>query len=65
MKQRMVFALRVLGCVLCGAGMVFFLLPLLRHGFALGSVFGECVCLLGLLLLLGLADDRKEEKQGG
>lgn len=52
MKQRMVFALRVLGCVLCGAGMVFFLLPLLRHGFALGSVFGECVCLLGLLLLL-------------
>ena len=44
--------LRAVGCVLCVGGMVFFLLPLLRGGFGLGAVFGLCVCLLGLLLLV-------------
>ena len=32
--------------------MAYFLLPLLRGGFGLGAVFGLCVCLLGLLLLV-------------
>ena len=44
--------LRAVGCVLCVGGMAYFLLPLLRGGFGLGAVFGLCVCLLGLLLLV-------------
>mgnify|MGYP005781527679 FL=1 len=44
--------LRIIGCVLCGAGCVFFLLPVFRGGFNLGAGFGMFVCLLGLVLLL-------------
>lgn len=44
--------LRAVGCVFCVGGMAYFLLPLLRGGFGLGAVFGLCVCLLGLLLLV-------------
>ena len=43
---------RILGLVLCGAGYVWFLLPLLRGGFRLGAVFGLAVCALGALLLV-------------
>ena len=43
---------RILGLVLCGAGCVWFLLPLLRGGFRLGAVFGLAVCALGALLLV-------------
>lgn len=43
---------RFVGCVLCGVGCVFFLLPVLKGGFGLGALFGECVCLLGLVILL-------------
>lgn len=46
------FILKLLGCVLCGAGCIWFLLPAFRGGFRLGAVFGLCVCLLGLTLLL-------------
>ena len=35
---------RILGLVLCGAGCVWFLLPLLRGGFRLGAGFGLAVC---------------------
>ena len=50
--KRVLFWLRILGCVLCGAGCLFFLLPVFRRGFALGAGFGMFVCLLGLALLL-------------
>lgn len=43
---------RILGLVLCGAGCVWFLLPLLRGGFRLGAVFGLAVCAWGALLLV-------------
>lgn len=59
-RVRLIF--RIAGCVLCGAGCVFFLLPLLRQGFGLGAAFGECVCLLGLLILLFYG---KLSRQGG
>lgn len=59
-RVRLIF--RIAGCVLCGAGCVFFLLPLLRRGFGLGAAFGECVCLLGLLILLSYG---KLSRQGG
>lgn len=41
------------GCVLCAAGCVWFLLPVLHGGFQLGAAFGLGVCALGLALLLG------------
>ena len=50
--KRVLFVLRMAGCVLCGAGCVFFLLPVFRGGFNLGAGFGMFVCLLGLALLL-------------
>lgn len=50
--KRVLFVLRMAGCVLCGAGYVFFLLPVFRGGFNLGAGFGMFVCLLGLALLL-------------
>ncbi len=43
-------------------GLCIFLLPLLRQGFGLGAAFGECVCLLGLLILLFYG---KLSRQGG
>lgn len=43
---------RVLGCTACGAGCLWFLLPLFRGGFRLGAAFGLGVCAFGLLLLL-------------
>lgn len=46
------FILKIVGCVLCAAGCIWFLLPVLHGGFRLGAVFGLCVCLLGLALLL-------------
>lgn len=45
--------LRVIGCAACGAGAVWFLLPLLHGGFRLGAGFGVCVCGLGIALLTG------------
>ena len=62
MREKLLAALRALGCVLSVGGVVFFLLPLLRRGFALGSTFGICVCLCGLLLLLFFG---KLSRQGG
>lgn len=50
--KRVLFVLRMAGCVLCGVGCVFFLLPVFRGGFNLGAGFGMFVCLLGLALLL-------------
>jgi len=44
--------LKILGCVLCGAGCIWFLLPIAHGGFRLGAAFGLCVCGLGLALLL-------------
>lgn len=44
--------LKCIGCALCAAGIIWFLLPLLRGGFRLGAAFGAFVCLLGLGLLL-------------
>ena len=44
--------MRILRSVLCAAGCLWFLLPILHGGFRLGAVFGLCVCALGLLLLL-------------
>lgn len=40
------------GRFLCLGGCLWFLLPFLHGGFALGSAFGFCVCLLGFFLLL-------------
>ncbi len=40
-----------IGKLLCLAGCVWFLLPVLHGGFALGAAFGFCVCILGFLLL--------------
>lgn len=60
--KRVVFALRVVCCVLCGAGCVFFFLPVFRGGFNLGAGFGEFVCLLGLGLLLFFG---KLSREGG
>ncbi len=48
-KVRLV--LKRIGQGLCLAGCVWFLLPFLHGGFALGAVFGLCVCLLGFGLL--------------
>lgn len=60
--KRVLFVLRMAGCVLCGAGCVFFLLPVFRGGFNLGAGFGMFVCLLGLALLLFFA---KISRKGG
>lgn len=60
--KRVLRVLRVLGCVLCGAGCVFFLLPVLRLGFSLGAAFGLFVCVVGLCLLLFF---RRLSQQGG
>ncbi len=38
--------------MLCAAGCIWFLLPILHGGFALGAAFGVCVCAAGLLLFL-------------
>ena len=43
--------LKNLGRALCLVGCVWFLLPFLHGGFALGAMFGFCVCLGGFLLL--------------
>lgn len=40
-----------IGKLLCLAGSVWFLLPVLHGGFALGAAFGLFVCILGFLLL--------------
>ena len=61
MKRFLTF-LRIGGILLCCMGLVFFLLPVLRGGFGLGAVFGECVCLLGLALLLFFG---RFSRQGG
>ena len=60
--KRFLQALRVLGVVLCGAGCVFFMLPVCKGGFGLGAAFGMFVCLLGLALLLLFG---KLSRQGG
>lgn len=60
--KRFLFMLRIVGCVLCGAGCVFFFLPVFRRGFALGAGFGMFICLLGLGLLLFFG---KLSKMGG
>lgn len=39
------------GKLLCLLGCLWFLLPILHGGFALGAAFGFCVCALGFLLL--------------
>ncbi len=44
-------AVKWIGKLLCLGGCVWFLLPFLRGGFALGAAFGLCVCVLGFLLL--------------
>lgn len=41
----------LIGRLLCLAGCIWFLLPFLHGGFALGAAFGLCVCILGFLLL--------------
>ena len=43
---------KILGCALCGAGCVWFCLPIAHGGFRLGAAFGVCVCGLGIALLL-------------
>ncbi len=60
--KRFLKALRVLGFVLCGAGCVFFVLPVCKGGFGLGAAFGMFVCLLGFALLLFFG---KLSRQGG
>lgn len=40
-----------IGKALCLIGCLWFLMPFLHGGFALGAVFGFCVCVLGFLLL--------------
>lgn len=60
--KRVLFALRMAGCVLCCVGCVFFFLPVFRGGFGLGAAFGEFICLLGLGLLLFFG---KLSRQGG
>lgn len=44
-------AAKYLGEALCVLGCLWFLLPILHGGFALGAAFGFCVCALGFLLL--------------
>lgn len=44
-------ALKWVGMALCLLGCVWFLLPFLHGGFALGAAFGFCVCALGFGLL--------------
>lgn len=39
------------GKIFCLAGCVWFLLPFLHGGFALGAAFGLCICIFGFLLL--------------
>ena len=56
-----VFVEKALLCTLGPLGAIVFLLPLLRGGFGLGAVFGLCVCLLGLLLLLGSCSTAAEK----
>ncbi len=43
--------IKLIGKLLCLCGCVWFLLPVLHGGFALGAVFGELVCVLGFLIL--------------
>lgn len=51
MREKIAPALRWAGKFACLGGMAFFLLPVFRRGFSLGCLFGEFVCLAGLLLL--------------
>lgn len=44
-------AVKYLGETLCVLGCLWFLLPILHGGFALGAAFGFCICVLGLVLL--------------
>ncbi len=46
------FILKIVGCVLCSAGCIWFLLPIAHGGFRLGACFGFGVCGLGIALLL-------------
>ncbi len=50
-KNQLKKVMRAVGQVLCLVGCVWFVLPVLHGGFALGAAFGLCVCLLGFLLL--------------
>ncbi len=43
---------KCLGMVLCVAGVLWFLLPLVRRGFGIGMIFGIGVCAAGFCLLL-------------
>lgn len=44
--------LKIAGCAVCGAGAIWFLLPVLHGGFQLGAAFGLGVCLFGGCLLV-------------
>ncbi len=50
--KKIKWVLKIAGCALCGAGAVWFVLPVLRGGFELGAPFGLVVCLTGAGLLV-------------
>lgn len=55
-------AMQWIGAVLCLLGCCWFVLPVLHRGFALGAIFGFCVCALGFLLIFYYL--RQGKKQG-
>lgn len=58
-------ALKVIGILLAVVGVIWFCLPIKRHGFGLGSVFGICICLMLIFLILfykKIADKGKKRK---
>lgn len=50
--KRLKCIVKILVCLLCGAGMVWFFLPALKRGFGLGSVIGEMICITVMLLTI-------------
>jgi len=54
--------LKVIAVFVCLGGIVWFLLPIKRNAFSLGSVFGECMCVTAIFLLFFY---KKITKKGG